>query len=460
MTIVDEFKRADTPVRVLITTNVASEGVNLHAQCHHLVHFDIPWSLIRIEQRNGRIDRYGQAHEPQIVALALSSRHPRLSGDVRVLTKLLQKEHAAHKTLGDAASLMKLHSATAEEDAVRKAIAEGRDLDELIPDPVADSGDWSFDELFADAGEQVPEVPEAIEGYDLFPSELDFLRTAVHEAFADPAREIGWAEYPQDGTVELVPPDDLTKRLDALPQSYLAERRISERLVLAHDKAIGKAELERARNAVGSATSWPQAHYLSPLHPVLDWAVDKALSSFGRNEVPVVTGAVESPVVIGLGTLSNNRGQVVLRSLIGLTFYDLDFPPAIVQEDEVRELLAQAGIRDGGINTGAEIAVERWQGLVPRAITEMRNYLGGIKQQRKVLLQEPLKRAALRIRRWRTESAELAAALVPAHRSRLEREIERHGRQAESLVRDLSARDEPMLRVLAVIVPDTERESA
>ena len=52
--VVDEFKQAGSPVRVLVTGDVASEGVNLHAQCHHLIHYDIPWSLIRIEQRNGR----------------------------------------------------------------------------------------------------------------------------------------------------------------------------------------------------------------------------------------------------------------------------------------------------------------------------------------------------------------------------------------------------------------------
>ena len=71
MRLVDEFKREDSKLRILVTGDVASEGVNLHTLCHNLVHYDIPWSLIRIQQRNGRIDRYGQTEPPQITALLL-----------------------------------------------------------------------------------------------------------------------------------------------------------------------------------------------------------------------------------------------------------------------------------------------------------------------------------------------------------------------------------------------------
>ncbi len=86
-----------------MTGDVASEGVNLHAQCHELIHYDIPWSLIRIEQRNGRIDRYGQSVSPQITTLLLDPSDPGFSGDVRVLTRLMEKEDQAHRALGDAA---------------------------------------------------------------------------------------------------------------------------------------------------------------------------------------------------------------------------------------------------------------------------------------------------------------------------------------------------------------------
>lgn len=45
------------PLRVLICTDAAREGINLQARCHDLVHFDLPWNPARLEQRNGRIDR-------------------------------------------------------------------------------------------------------------------------------------------------------------------------------------------------------------------------------------------------------------------------------------------------------------------------------------------------------------------------------------------------------------------
>ena len=114
--------RMSSPIRVLVTSDLASEGVNLHAQCHELIHFDIPWSLIRIEQRNGRIDRYGQKHPPPITTLLLSP-HPAFAGDLKVLQKLIEKEHEAHTALGDSASLMGEYDVNAEEDAIREVLA-------------------------------------------------------------------------------------------------------------------------------------------------------------------------------------------------------------------------------------------------------------------------------------------------------------------------------------------------
>jgi ERCC4-related helicase len=59
----EEVKRAfnadphDEPLRILICTDAAREGINLQTYCSDLLHFDLPWNPSRLEQRNGRIDR-------------------------------------------------------------------------------------------------------------------------------------------------------------------------------------------------------------------------------------------------------------------------------------------------------------------------------------------------------------------------------------------------------------------
>lgn len=50
----------DSPVRVLLATDAASEGINLHNWCKYMIHVEIPWNPVVMEQRNGRIDRHGQ----------------------------------------------------------------------------------------------------------------------------------------------------------------------------------------------------------------------------------------------------------------------------------------------------------------------------------------------------------------------------------------------------------------
>jgi hypothetical protein len=203
---------------------------------------------------------------------------------------------------------------------------------------------------------------------------------------------------------------------------------------------------------VTRAPQWPQAHYLSPLHPVLDWAVDRALTRLGRNQVPVATAAVGAPTALVLGTLTNKRGQVVLRAVVGMEFFAPGVEPIIHQD--VPELLQTAGFRTGAVNPGMALDLSQHRALVPAAVTQMQQYMAALKWERTSTLSEPLQEAARGIAVWRRQSEALAAALAPAQAGRMRRRIEQHGDQAHELVASLSARPEPMVRVLLVLLPN------
>lgn len=60
------FNDAKHAVRILLATDAAGEGLNLQSSCRYLLHWDIPWNPGKMEQRNGRLDRYGQARDVTI----------------------------------------------------------------------------------------------------------------------------------------------------------------------------------------------------------------------------------------------------------------------------------------------------------------------------------------------------------------------------------------------------------
>ncbi|MEW6074209.1 MAG: helicase-related protein [Planctomycetota bacterium] len=60
----EEFE--DPGTRLLLATDAASEGLNLQRHCRRVFHFELPWNPNRLEQRNGRVDRYGQTREPDL----------------------------------------------------------------------------------------------------------------------------------------------------------------------------------------------------------------------------------------------------------------------------------------------------------------------------------------------------------------------------------------------------------
>lgn len=84
------------PVRILIATDAAREGVNLQGHCADLFHYDIPWNPARMEQRNGRIDRVLQA-EPEVRCHYFV--YPQRPED-RVLQTLVHKVGTIQRELG------------------------------------------------------------------------------------------------------------------------------------------------------------------------------------------------------------------------------------------------------------------------------------------------------------------------------------------------------------------------
>lgn len=85
------------PRRVMIATDCLSEGLNLQEHFSAVIHYDLPWNPNRLEQREGRVDRYGQTI-PVVKSYLLYGQDNPVDG--AVLEVLIRKAVQIHKTLG------------------------------------------------------------------------------------------------------------------------------------------------------------------------------------------------------------------------------------------------------------------------------------------------------------------------------------------------------------------------
>ncbi len=91
---------AEEKVRILLATDAAGEGIDLQAYCHRLVNFDIPFNPSRLEQRIGRIDRYGQTQVPEVFYFKPDGEGSLLSGDAGFLRRIAEKITTEVQDLG------------------------------------------------------------------------------------------------------------------------------------------------------------------------------------------------------------------------------------------------------------------------------------------------------------------------------------------------------------------------
>lgn len=123
--VLEDFGQKSSSLRILIASDMASEGLNLHQQCHRLIHFELPWSLLRFQQRNGRIDRYGQDRPPEIAYFVAKSTHEKVR-QMWVFEKLVEKDIAAQQGVDDPAVFFLAGDAEKESAKVAEAAMSGK----------------------------------------------------------------------------------------------------------------------------------------------------------------------------------------------------------------------------------------------------------------------------------------------------------------------------------------------
>jgi superfamily II DNA or RNA helicase len=163
--IIAAFNDPLDPVRVLIATDAASEGLNLQETARYLLHYDVPWNPARLEQRNGRLDRHGQARDVVVHHFATDE-----DADLKFLAYVVNKAHTIREDLG---SLGELFDA-----AFEKRFIENEDADRL-------RGALDREIARAAGRVEVPRDATAIAREDGTP-ELERLRALAREVDFDP----------------------------------------------------------------------------------------------------------------------------------------------------------------------------------------------------------------------------------------------------------------------------------
>lgn len=95
--VVRRFTRGDVPL--LLATDAASEGLNLHHRCRLVAHLELPCTPVRLEQRIGRVDRLGQRRTVHSIALVAAG-----TSEVIAASRLAERQQAADAVAGDRAA--------------------------------------------------------------------------------------------------------------------------------------------------------------------------------------------------------------------------------------------------------------------------------------------------------------------------------------------------------------------
>ena len=455
--IVENFGRTESPIRILVASDVASEGLNLHYLSHRLIHFDIPWSLMVFQQRNGRIDRYGQQKRPDIRYMMIESDNKRIKGDMRIIEILITKEEQALKNIGDPSLLLGKFTIEDEELVVIDAIESGSDADAF--EETLENGEEEFDpfeELMRGAEEKEEteiEKSKTVADETLF-TDIDYLSQALSYLNQNESHPVEKLSTVSGLDIKIT--EDMRRRLRALvPEEALPQ---GDTLRLSDNTAFVMDEMRRSMQNNMADTAWPKTQYLWQQHPIFTWVNDKAGLLFDRGQAPMIgipgKLSVGETIFVISGSIPNQKSTPLVDEWFGLVFRNGKF----VETIDMHEVVRRTGIRSASlsnIDAITEDDVRKAEELRDDAVLHAREFLGG-----------KFRDYQNRMNPLLDEEVEKLIALQEKHHEyyqltlfEQERKLEEKNRSIDELFEEfigwvtetLTIQDNPYIRIIAVL---------
>lgn len=341
--LVEDFGMADSDIRVFISSDSGSQGVNLHFFCHTMFNYDIPWSLITLEQRNGRIDRYGQKETPIIYYLVAISTNEKVKDDYRIIDKLKEKEEEVHKTLGDAMSVMGLYNAR---DEIRKVADALRENDPKFLEHSEEQNSSESAAAQLETSAQLTSKPKRGRFFTLkttpavdhnrlfenpctlFADDLSYYKMMAMELMASGNLNRDDIEF-KDGDVpyvEVAYTDELKSVLYDVPEEALPQKApfklcadkkvVMDSILEARKRKKEHKEKAKKGEAVQRNTSeWAKMQPLYDLHPIIQYLLTKFTASQSKEQALVVKNKCfpEGHIFyLFYGSQANGLGNILL----------------------------------------------------------------------------------------------------------------------------------------------------
>lgn len=336
--VIEEFGTEDSPIRLFLTSDAGAQGVNLHYFCHRMVNYDLPWSIITLDQRNGRIDRYGQQETPIIHYLLAETDIPGLKSDLHILENIKTKEEEINKTLGAVGTVLDLYDEKKEQDRTSAAMIKGNEnfLNELTSESDAED---PFAAMLAELEAGTPATERAEDFLDrdvsFYPNDFAYYKELLE--FLQQEQAVNAAEIViREDLIEVKTSDEMRYLLEGMPRE--AKPKKDELFQLSTDRQVVMKAIAKARE---KKNTWARFQLLYDLHPLAKFWMTKLEARIEKGQA-LVAKVQQLPAgqrsFVFHGQVTNKQGNNVLSDFFVISQIESG---QVVGNDSLEDYLAK-----------------------------------------------------------------------------------------------------------------------